>query len=141
MPPFAAFWHGLDIPERVRLGLLASDRSASETARRAALRGALVTFLRRRGLLHRRGTREVLDALHTLLARSPAKLVLLNLEDLWLETAPLNVPGTWREVPNWRRKFRHPVEGITALPEVSRTLSSVASTLRGEAPRRAPDSR
>lgn len=40
------------------------------------------------------------------LGRSPARQVQVNLEDLWLEPAPQNVPGTGAEAANWRRRFR-----------------------------------
>ena len=42
----------------------------------------------------------------TWLKASPAEITLVNLEDLWLETRPQNVPGTSTERPNWRRKSK-----------------------------------
>ena len=33
------------------------------------------------------------------LGASPTRVVIVNLEDLWLETRPQNVPGTWEEPP------------------------------------------
>jgi 4-alpha-glucanotransferase len=60
------------------------------------------------------------------LATSPAPLVLVNLEDLWFETRPQNVPGTWREEPNWRRKARYPLEEFARLPELLAMLGGVA---------------
>jgi 4-alpha-glucanotransferase len=47
-----------------------------------------------------------------LLLESEADLVAVNLEDLWLEEEPQNVPGRV-ERPNWRRKLRH---GLSTLP-------------------------
>jgi 4-alpha-glucanotransferase len=38
------------------------------------------------------------------LARSPADLVLVDLEDLWGERQPQNRPGTGTEAANWRRR-------------------------------------
>jgi 4-alpha-glucanotransferase len=63
-------------------------------------------------------------------AASAADVVLVNLEDLWLETRPQNVPGTWRERPNWRRKARYPLEAFTRLPAVCEPLRRV-NNLRG----------
>ena len=40
------------------------------------------------------------------LGRSKARLVLVNVEDLWGETEPQNVPGTVGDA-NWTRKARH----------------------------------
>ena len=39
-------------------------------------------------------------------ARSNAALVLVQADDLAMETIPTNLPGTDRERPNWRRKIR-----------------------------------
>ncbi|MCC6669625.1 MAG: 4-alpha-glucanotransferase [Planctomycetes bacterium] len=46
------------------------------------------------------------------LGRSPARMVLANLEDLWGETRPQNVPGTESSNPNWRRKARFALDEI-----------------------------
>ena len=39
-------------------------------------------------------------------------MMLVNLEDLWLETQPQNIPGTSEECPNWRNKARYSFEGF-----------------------------
>ena len=38
------------------------------------------------------------------LAQSPARMALYNMEDLWLETNPQNVPGTSHEPPELAKK-------------------------------------
>ena len=60
------------------------------------------------------------------LRRQSSPLLLVNVEDLWLETAPQNVPGTSVERPNWRRKLRHGFEGFPSSAEVLGRLRSVA---------------
>ncbi|HMA79785.1 MAG TPA: hypothetical protein VKR81_02810, partial [Candidatus Binatia bacterium] len=52
----------------------------------------------------------------TFLAGNEAEFILVTLEDLWLEEAPQNVPGTWHERPNWQRKTRFDLDEIRALP-------------------------
>ena len=60
--------------------------------------------------------------LQTLLG-SDADLVAVNIEDLWLEEEPQNVPGRV-DRPNWRRKLRH---GLTSLPpEVLAILAGIS---------------
>lgn len=49
---------------------------------------------------------EVFKKLMEELASGPAGLILINIEDLWSETEPQNIPGTWREYKNWRHKLR-----------------------------------
>jgi 4-alpha-glucanotransferase len=62
----------------------------------------------------------VLDALVRFLGSSDAEMVLVNLEDLWLEGEPQNVPG----VPDrsWRQRFRIPLEA-------ARTNTAIATLL------------
>jgi 4-alpha-glucanotransferase len=136
MPTFAAFWDGLDIQDRLDLGLLDASGAAHERAGRAALREALAAFLRGRGLLEGEATREtMLRGCLRYLAASPAALVLVNLEDLWLETRPQNVPGTGLDRPNWRRKCRLPMELFQELPEVVETLNAIARLRQPETER------
>ena len=56
------------------------------------------------------------------IAASAARLVLINLEDLWLETRPQNIPSVSGERPNWRRKARYRLDEIQQLPEVLQAL-------------------
>jgi len=122
MPMWAAFWRGLDIPDRQQLGLLTPAQVREERKRRAALRSALEKFLRRKKILTGKATpRFVLHALLKFLARSRAEVVLVNLEDLWLETRPQNTPGTSTERVNWRRKMKRTLKmALPALVEASR---------------------
>lgn len=115
MPPFAAYWRGLDIEDRRELGLLKVRDVAVERARRDQIRKFLVRFLRRRVRLGP-GSPEaesVFQAVVSHLGASAARWVLLNLEDLWLETVPQNTPGTSTERVNWRRKTRFTLEELS----------------------------
>jgi 4-alpha-glucanotransferase len=51
------------------------------------------------------------------LAGSTAEVLQINLEDLWLETEPQNVPGTSVEKPNWCRKAKLSLEQIEGSAE------------------------
>jgi 4-alpha-glucanotransferase len=46
------------------------------------------------------------------LARSPARIVMLQIEDALGERTPVNIPGTNLEYPNWRRKLRDDLDTI-----------------------------
>jgi 4-alpha-glucanotransferase len=123
MPTFAAFWQGLDLADRRDLGLLDEVTARSEADKRQGLRDEVVHVLRNHGFL---GDSDdptvVLRALLAHLSAAPDRLVLATVEDLWLETRPQNVPGTWRERPNWQRRARYPFETWSRLPEVLRAL-------------------
>jgi 4-alpha-glucanotransferase len=127
MPPFAAFWHGLDIADRLERRLLDDKGARSERKFRQALRRSLLAFLKRQGMLKGAGRngRAVLRACLALLSASPARVVLVSLEDLWLERRPQNVPGTWEEHPNWRRKTQYTFEAFSHMPEVLDTLQEM----------------
>jgi 4-alpha-glucanotransferase len=58
-------------------------------------------------------------------AESKAKYFVVNLEDLWNETEPQNIPGTWKEYPNWRKKFKIKINEIDNGEEAKRTLNSL----------------
>jgi 4-alpha-glucanotransferase len=49
----------------------------------------------------------------------------VNFEDLWLEPLPQNVPGTWEERPNWKRKARFSLEQIREMDSVTEILKTI----------------
>jgi len=130
MYPFAAFWWGLDVPDRQRLGVLEAGLAEGERQHRDVVRGALLDHLRATGEVADGAggedeARAVLTALLRRLSAGEAGIVLVNLEDLWLETEPQNVPGTWRERPNWRRKARFGLDELMQMPLVVEALRQV----------------
>jgi 4-alpha-glucanotransferase len=128
-PTFAAFWKGLDIDDRKELGLLDEDQSRQEHEHRARLRHALSAWLKNRGFLSPEfeDPKSVLDAWLAYLAAGPAELVLVTLEDLFLEERPQNTPGTWRERPNWSRLMRHAFEDYCNEENVLYTFKTIDS--------------
>lgn len=135
-PPFAAFWTGADLEERVALGLLEESEIGRERAGRAALREALCAQLRSGGWLE--GTPPAGDVLRgclAYLAASRARVVTVNLEDLWGETHSQNVPGTYEEHPNWRRRARCSLEELGEMPSVVGRLREVGRLRAGPAGR------
>ncbi|MGH2720848.1 MAG: 4-alpha-glucanotransferase, partial [Actinomycetota bacterium] len=128
MPMFAAFWNGADIDTRLELGLLGEHDAAGERERRTRTRHLLVDLLRGEGLLDLErdaSAEDVLRALLAHLASSEAPIVVVNLEDLWLEEGPQNVPGTSADRPNWRRKARQSLEDMRSSHEVAALLEVV----------------
>ncbi|MDI6710277.1 MAG: 4-alpha-glucanotransferase [Thermoanaerobacterales bacterium] len=110
-PPFAAFWQAKDIRSKL----------------------ALSAYLYRLGRLDvlTVKARPVLRACLAHLAASPSRVLLVNLEDLWLETEPQNVPGTGDDNLNWRRKARRSLEDFRCDPEVLALLRTVAGLRAG----------
>jgi 4-alpha-glucanotransferase len=126
MPPFAAFWQGLDIHAKQEMGIITSAQAEAEMESLEVTRAALTEFLRRKGWLKGDAAIEAVHAAcMSYLSASPARLVLVNLEDLWQETQPQNVPGTSQERPNWRRRARHSFEEFSRMPEVVNLLREI----------------
>ncbi|HEV2245871.1 MAG TPA: 4-alpha-glucanotransferase [Terriglobia bacterium] len=131
MPPFAAFWEGLDVQDRVELGLLDGEGAAIEMLNRSKLRNALVSFLGVDG--HTGANPSMVDVLKELLqflGKSRNRTVMVNLEDLWCERQPQNVPGTCNERPNWRRKARYSLHQIMGMAEVRQMLEALDKARR-----------
>ncbi|MFZ5632244.1 MAG: 4-alpha-glucanotransferase [Bacillota bacterium] len=107
MPPFASFW--------------------LEKEKKPFDRAALPVFLYHRGRLKvpTNNLKAVFRACLGHLAASRAEILLVNLEDLWLETEPQNIPGTTGEYPNWRRKARLALEEFSQTPEVLEALQEI----------------
>ncbi len=142
MPPFAAYWNALDVDLRQEMGLIDAAEVQAERSKRDDLARALSAHLRRTGMLsdgtvdrllnRKADTAEALSALLQLLAHSPADITLVNLEDLWLEQEPQNVPGTSHEKPNWRRRMRYTLDELRNTTELDQPLQRIDAARRAE---------
>jgi len=130
MYPFNAFWQGLDIEERLVLGLLDKRGAQLERKARQSTKLAIIKLLRNKGLLQKQAAdvNAILRGCLSFLGNSRAGIMLLNLEDLWLETLPQNVPGTCEGCPNWSRKIRYSFEAFSQLAEVNEMLYEINSS-------------
>ncbi len=133
-PTFTGFWRGNDIEDRVSLGLRQESQAAEERAFRGKQREALRAFLRAGGWLDDDSSEfALLRGWLAYLAAQEEEWLLINLEDLWLEEAPQNVPGTWRERPNWQRKARLSLEAVRAdggIAEILKLVHDIRARLR-----------
>ena len=121
MPPFRAFLDGKDIDDR-------GEGARKQHLERSRLRKLLVEFLKSKHLLPA-GTRVspevVFEATLQFLGASQANVVLVNIEDLWQEILPQNVPGTQQERPNWRRRLKLTLEELEESKEAADSLRLV----------------
>jgi 4-alpha-glucanotransferase len=121
------FWQEKDIDDSFDLGLLDSDQADHQRRYRAVQRDALVAYLRAHDYLGAENSAAaVLRGWLIFLAGQPAEFVLINLEDLWLEPAPQNVPGTWQERPNWQRKAQYSIEELRGLAWLNDLLTTIS---------------
>jgi 4-alpha-glucanotransferase len=100
LPTFASWWRDLD--ERARRALVDAVDAPSTAPD------------------------QVLSALLAWLGRSRSPVVLVQLEDLWLETEPQNRPAGAGEpsesAANFRRRMRYGIDELDALDEVKQVL-------------------
>jgi len=76
----------------------------------------------------RRGLRASLDHL----SAGPARLVLADVEDLWLERWPHNRPGTGAEAGNWRHRSARTLTEIVVDDDVTGALERIDALRRHE---------
>lgn len=126
LPPLSGFWNRTDLAVRKKLdlftqfctlegeaqnrkhdqleilkelrktGLLATDPGSDETAAESALSADLSLLI------------------HVFLARSGSCLQAVQLEDILLLEQQMNLPGTTKEHPNWKRRLPKDIEAIFA---------------------------
>ena len=100
LPTFAAWWDGLDVKERAARGDISREDAEYALEFRRQIRLATTVHSSGDGR-----TASMLAVVLLHLAASPARMLLVDLEDLWLETEPQNRPGTGAEALNFRRRW------------------------------------
>lgn len=127
MPPFAKYFSGADVADRVSMGIFDAEQAEEERSSRGSATGVLERSLRESGKLGpgAADAGAVRDATMRHLADSDAAFVLANIEDLWLETQWQNVPGTVDEYPNWRRRLRYELDEMSGSEDVARQLGEL----------------
>lgn len=151
LPTLAGFWEGRDLALRSELGLFPTeDARNQQVVVRAEARAKLLLALERARLLPAGAsvdpqsvpamTPALSRALHAYLARTPAKLMLVQLEDVLEVTEQMNLPGTVDTHPNWRRKLPLTLE---RWPQDDRFVELCATlrALRGEVTPRSAESK
>lgn len=130
------YWLCEDIAVKARLGIIPPGDNEDHLRRvREADKRQLVLALQNEGLLpdgfdvgHAPWTTELARAIHAYLAKSPCLFVDVRLDDLLEETQQTNLPGTFAEYPNWRRRLGRAIEEFRDDPSIAATLSTVERT-------------
>jgi 4-alpha-glucanotransferase len=73
------------------------------------------------------------EAVHEYIARSPALLLSVQLDDLTGATEQANVPGTPDQPPNWRRKAKTTLEEMRADERYERIAKNLCEARTGGA--------
>ncbi|QGM97194.1 glycogen debranching protein GlgX [Methylocystis parvus] len=134
LPTLEGWWRGADIDEKESLALLAPEAANAERAARRSDKRALLDALRSEGLVEDVTEERPFDdalatALHRFAARAPSILAMAQLDDLAGESVAVNLPGTDRERPNWRRKLRHSTERLFETPRAAAIIEGLRRIL------------
>lgn len=103
LPPSAGMWMGEHVRIRDELKLF-TQPAAEEWAAWNRERENWLRVLRERGFLSSDAeptTQVVVEALHRFLAATPAQVLAVSLPDIVGDVRAQNIPGTFREYPNW----------------------------------------
>ena len=65
-------------------------------------------------------------------SRSSAQLAAIQLDDVLGELDAVNLPGTFREYPNWRRKLGRDLEDLEGDPRLAALAQSMREAGRAE---------
>ena len=135
VPTLAGWWDGADLAIRKQIGLAVSDQEHSDACRdRRQNRQALLNWLQLQQLLPENWQAESLDkafdfqlcsAILIANARSRSQMMLFQLDDLQLLHDPVNIPGTWKQYPNWRRKQKTSTKELFNDPAIRSLLCCI----------------
>ncbi|MFN4087725.1 MAG: 4-alpha-glucanotransferase [Alphaproteobacteria bacterium] len=135
MPTVRGFWTARDVDWRARVVAGITDEWVDDArADRRRTRAAIVAALHEAGLdpgpdLGRDPDADpdgaMAEAVHRFIARTPARLLMVQLEDLLDLEEQANLPGTSHEHPNWRRRLACSAEGIFDHPHARRIVAAV----------------
>ncbi len=122
LPTLAGFWQGRDIEARKAAGLADESGYRQQLADRRREKQQMLDVLHQEHLLPANSERnaenipslsgELHNAVIGFLAQTSSMILLLNQEDLTLETEQQNVPGSTEQYPNWQRKMRLSLEDL-----------------------------
>ncbi len=135
------FWLARDLDWRRDLALYpTAEAAAADTDERRRARRLLLAALIKAGVLTTQAAKRLLPdddaphfapeltiAVHRFLGESPARLVLMQIEDALGELEQANMPGTVDQHPNWRRKLGRTLEAIAGNGDVAALARALAA--------------
>lgn len=120
LPTLLAWWTSDDIALKQALGLFPTvEEARGQRERRDRERREMILAFTRAGLFAEPPDPSTLSAevfaqhAHRYLSMTKSILLSTQFDDMTGEVAPVNVPGTWKEHPNWRRKYRLSLEELS----------------------------
>ncbi len=129
----AGWWEGVDIAEKLSLGLLTLSAAGEAVAARLEEKRGLIAALVSARLIASAPSEdaplddETAAAVHGLIGGSASLLASAQFDDIVGETAATNLPGTDRERPNWRIKLSPDVASAFGSRRARAIIAALAS--------------
>lgn len=135
VPTLKSWWDGSDLKLRDKLQLFEEGVDyAQMIVQRKEEKQQACNLLRTQSLfpqsweqrdLEDAADEDIIYALLKLNSRVNSQIFVIQLEDLLLMDAPTNVPGTFKEYPNWQRKIVTSIENIFKSSQVQNILNAI----------------
>lgn len=137
LPTLRGYWDGRDIDLRATLGLFPDDNvRQQQIIARSHDRAALLIALEREGLLEEGSSLhpvanpdmslELASSIHRFLARTPAQVMMIHLDDIFGQMEQVNLPGAGSDMyPSWRRRLTVNLEEWRDDPRVKRMVDAL----------------
>ena len=137
VPTLASWWDSIDLEFRGKFNLLEEGVSYEQIcAQRVIEKQEAVNLLEEQGLmpdswrdkgLDAPADRDIVFAILKLTSRVNSRIYVLQLEDLLLIKEPVNIPGTFEEYENWKRKQTTTVDAIFNDSDIAALLAEINS--------------
>ena len=135
VPTLVSWWNATDLTLRHSLNLLEEGVELRDVyAAREADKQELVDLLKEYGVmpeswrekpLSAQADEDIVGAILLFASHSASQIFVLQMEDLLMIDEPINVPGTYREYPNWQRKLDVNIEDIIQNKRIDELLSAI----------------
>lgn len=128
MFPFASYYQNLDLEEKLHLKLINDEIYSIEKNTRKNLLGSLSEALEKNGFFPspEHSLQNTLYGCFYYLATTPPRFFLINLEDLWFETRPQNIPSiSSTQHRGWQKRTRLSLEEFTRHPDITTLLAQI----------------
>lgn len=138
VPTLISWWNGTDLALRNELDLLGENADLNELlAARHREKENIISQLAKSKMLpmswqgreaDSAADEDIVFTLMAYLSRAKSKYFVIQLEDLMLMDAPVNVPGTFSEHLNWSRKLKMDIHDVFNQSSVKELFTAITET-------------
>ena len=134
LPTLTGYWCSADLKLREQLNLFPSDEiKHRQWEARGKDRAEIKSALHKEQLISEEVlhddtatiSKDLFLSIQRFLARSRSRLMMVQLEDILLQSDQMNVPGTIDEYPNWRHKMSIALEDLLEKTDIKNFAGAI----------------